>query len=151
MAEFRIVIGDPQTKRTLQKEVKGEAADSFIGMKLGSRFNGELVELSGYEFQITGGSNYAGFPMRSDIPGTGLHKILAISGVGIKNKKKYRAKKKKGLRTMKGMRQRKTVAGNTVYEKTAQINVKVVKHGSTPLFAEPAPAPEAKEGEQKAE
>jgi len=35
----------------------------------------------------------------------------------------------------KGMRLRRTVAGNTVYAKTTQLNLRVVKYGSTPLVA----------------
>ena len=143
MVEFKIVIGDKKGK-CVQKEIKDADAEHFLGMKIGDKVNGELLGLTGYEFEITGGSDAAGFPMRADVSGSARKKILAISGVGISNKKKYRDRKKKGLRVMEGMRQRKTVAGNTIYEKTAQINLKVLKEGKQPL-AEAAPA--AAEGE----
>ncbi len=149
MAEFKVVIGDKKGK-CVQKEVKDADAKHFIGLKIGDKVNGELLGLTGYEFEITGGSDNAGFPMRSDMPGSARKKILAISGVGIDNKKKYRDKKKKGLRVMEGMRQRKTVAGNTIYDGIAQINLKILKAGSQPLAE--APAAEApKEGEAPAE
>ena len=146
MAEFKLVIGDPKTGKTVQKEAKENAADAFLGLKIGQTVKGEVIDLTGYEFEITGGSDYAGFPMRKDVPGQQRKRILAVTGVGVNNKKKYRKPKKKGMRTMKGMRSRKMVAGNTVYERTAQINLKVLKAGKGPLVE--APAPEAKpEGE----
>ncbi len=147
MAEFKIVIGDKKGK-CVQKEVKDADAEHFMGLKIGDKVNGELLGLTGYEFEITGGSDNAGFPMRSDMPGSARKKILAISGVGVSNKKKYRCRKKKGMRVMEGMRQRKTVAGNTIYEQTAQINLKVLKAGSKPLVEAAPEAP--KEGEAEA-
>lgn len=146
MAQIKVVIGDPKAKQSLQKELKDDAAKPLLGMRIGDKVNGEILEFSGYEFEITGGSDFAGFPMRRDVPGVARKKILDVKGVGITNKKKYRKKKKKGLRTMKGMRQRVTMAGNTVYEKTAQVNVKVIKHGHEPL---PFVKKEAAEGEKK--
>ena len=149
MADIKVVIGDPKAKQSVQKELKDDAAKPLLGLRLGDKISGELLDLPGYEFEITGGSDFAGFPMRRDVPGITRKRILAVSGVGINNKKKYRKKKQKGLRTMKGMRQRKSMAGNTVYEKTAQVNMKVIKHGPTPLpFVVKAAAPE---GEKKAE
>jgi len=142
MAQFKAVFGLKDGK-SYQKEISGDDAKAFIGKKIGDVVKGEIIGLTGYEFQITGGSDTAGFPMRSDLPGPTLKKILAINGVGVTNKSKYLSKKKKGLRTMKGMRTRKTVAGNTIYEKTAQVNLKVVKEGKqslAPPAAEAAPA-----------
>ena len=149
MAEFKIVIGDKKGK-CVQKEMKDADAAHFLGLKIGDKVNGELLGLTGYEFEITGGSDSAGFPMRKDVAGSARKKILAISGVGIINKKKYRDVKKKGMRVMEGMRQRKTVAGNTIHEKTAQINLKVLVAGKQPLVEAAAPT-EKPEGEAPAE
>ena len=135
MAEFKVVISDPKSGKSIQKEVKETDAAPFIGLKIGDTVKGDSIGFSGYEFAITGGSDHAGFPMRSDVAGSQRKKILAVSGIGIDNKKKYRKKSKKGLRTMDGMRQRKTVAGNTIHEKTAQVNLKVLKLGKEDLFA----------------
>ncbi len=151
MAELKLVINDPKTGKAVQKELKDDAVQPFMGLKIGDKVNGELLDLTGYEFEITGGSDFAGFPMRKDVPGTARKRILAISGVGLNNKKKYRKKKKKGLRTMKGMRQRKTVAGNTVFDKTAQLNLKVIKAGKADLFAAPAPEGEVAPAEGEAQ
>lgn len=149
MAQIKIVIGDPKAKQSLQKELKDDAAKPLLGMRIGDKIAGEVLDFTGYEFEITGGSDFAGFPMRRDVPGITRKKILDVKSVGVKNKKKYRKKKKKGMRTMKGMRQRVTVAGNTVYDKTAQLNVKVIKHGSESLPFVKKEA--AAEGEKKAE
>jgi len=149
MVEFKIVIGSKDGK-CVQKEVKDDDAKHFVGLKIGDKVNGELLGLTGYEFEVTGGSDNAGFPMRKDIPGSARKKILAISGVGVNNKKKYRCRKKKGLRTMEGMRQRKTVAGNTIYDGTAQINLKVLKAGKQPLIEAPAPAEATAEAPKEA-
>ena len=143
MAEYKLVISDPKSGKSLQKEVKDNDAKHFQGLKLGETVKGELIDLPGYEFLITGGSDAAGFPMRRDASGAGRIKILAAGGVGVSNKKRKPNPKKKGWRTMKGMRRKKTVAGNTIHEKTAQINLKVTKAGSQPLFEDTKPEAEA--------
>ena len=116
--------------RTVQKEISDEKVDAMHGKKLGEKFEGDLIGFDGYEFEITGGSDFCGFPMRKDVEGTLRKKILAVSGIGLK-------KNNPGVRT------RKTVAGNVIYEKTAQINVKITKAGSEDLF----PAAEEKKAE----
>lgn len=146
MVEFKLVISDPKTGKSYQKEAKEDAATQFLGKKIGDRVKLDGAGLIGYEGEITGGSDAAGFPMRKDVPGSARKKILAVSGVGLTNKKKKPNPKKKGWRTMKGMRTKKTVAGNTVYEKTAQINLKIATYGREPLEK---PAETAPEGEAK--
>lgn len=147
MADVKIVINDPKTGKSYQRDAP---LKPFLGKRVGETVKGELLDMTGYEFLITGGSDASGFPMRRDILLAGKTQVLEVCGVGVRNKKKYRKKKKKGLRTMAGMRQRVTVAGNTVYDKTAQLNMKVVKAGNVPL-EKPAdaqgmqqPAPETK-------
>lgn len=138
MAQIKLNIGDPKSKKTLSKEVKDQDAERFFGKKIGDKISGELIELPGYEFEITGGSDFAGFPMRRDVSGTQRKKVLIVSGVGIRKNRK-------------GRRARITVAGNTVFDKTAQVNLKVVKSGKTPLFEEEKPAEEAPKEEAKKE
>ena len=106
-----------------------------MGLKIGDNVKGEVLNLAGYEFQITGGSDFAGFPMRSDVPGILRKKVYAVSGIGLKKKEK-------------GLKQRKTVAGNIIYDKTAQVNLKVVKEGKGPL-GEDKPKEEKAEEEAK--
>jgi small subunit ribosomal protein S6e len=153
MAEFKLVIGTKDGK-CVQKEVKETDADIFLNKKIGDKISGDACGLAGYEFEITGGSDHCGFPMRRDVSGLGRKRILAVAGIGLLNKKKKRGRDQKGKRTMKGMRSRKTVCGNTIHANTAQINLKVLKEGKAPLAAKEekkeekaAPA----EGEKKAE
>ncbi|MBW2969141.1 30S ribosomal protein S6e, partial [Candidatus Woesearchaeota archaeon] len=103
----------------------------------GETIKGELLGLTGYEFEITGGSDHAGFPMRKDIQGTGRKRILSVQGIGLKKRRK-------------GQRQRKTVCGNTIHTKTSQINIKITKEGKTPL-EEPKKETQEKETEKKTE
>ncbi len=123
MVEFKVVISDPKTGLSVQKEVKEPAAKAFLGLKMGDAVKGEVIDLQGYDFEITGGSDFCGFPMRKDVMGVGRKKILAYVGVGVKKQEK-------------GMLQRKTVCGNTIHAKIVQVNLKANKIGSTDIFAE---------------
>lgn len=138
MVEFKVVIANSKTGRCVQKEVKDENATAFLGKKVGEVIRGELLDLTGYEFKITGGSDYCGFPMRADVDGLGRKKILAVSGVGIHPLKKKR-RKNKSYQSYPGTRQRRTVCGNTIHDKIVQINLAVMKQGAVSLGDE-APA-----------
>ncbi|MBW2973600.1 30S ribosomal protein S6e [Candidatus Woesearchaeota archaeon] len=127
MVGFKVVIGTKDGK-CVQKEVSEEDSKNLMGKKIGEAIKGEILGLTGYEFEITGGTDYAGFPMRKDIAGMGRKRILAVSGIGLKKK-------------AKGIRKRKTVCGNTIHAKISQINLKVLKEGKEKLAAAP------KEGE----
>ena len=127
MAEYKLVLADPKTGKSYQKEAKDDVAKSFLGKKIGDTIKGEVIEMTGYEFQITGGSDYCGFPMRGDFPGVGRKRLLLAGGIGYKSKEK-------------GIRRRKTICGNTIFEKTAQISLKITKYGKEPL-EKPAEAP----------
>jgi len=129
MAEFKIVLSDPKTGKSKQIVVKDADAAHFLGKKIGEDVKGELLELPGYEFKITGGSDFAGFPMRWDVEGFARKRIFTAKSLGVKVDRK-------------GMKVKKTVAGNTIHEKTAQINMKVTKAGSKPLIEKEAPAKE---------
>lgn len=144
MATFKIVIADGKNGKCYQKELKDNSADFLLGKRIGDKIKGEGIDLTGYEFEITGGSDNCGIPMRKDVDGTGRKKILAVEGIGIAIKSTL--SKKKVRHKFKGARQRKTVCGNTIHENTSQINLKILKYGKEPLAAEPA-----KEGEKKKE
>ncbi|MBR9675740.1 30S ribosomal protein S6e [Candidatus Woesearchaeota archaeon] len=126
MVEFKLNISNPKTGRTKQIVLSDEQSKALFNKKIGDVFKGETVDLTGYEFMISGGSDASGFPMRGDVSGVAKKKILTVGGVGVKKKRR-------------GQRQRKTVAGNTVFEKTAQVNVKIVKVGKKDLFTEETP------------
>ena len=130
MVSFKLCISDPSTGKTFQKEVKDSMARTFVGMNLGENVKGDGFELGGYEFQITGGSDYCGFPMRRGILGL-RKKIVIMGGVGFKG-------------AQKGIKKRKTVCGHKIYEQISQVNLKVVKAGPKKL-AEIFGVPDSKE------
>ncbi len=150
MPSYKLVISDPKTGLTVQREVKDPEAKAFMGKKIGDALKGDAFGLAGYEFMVTGGSDYCGFPMRKDVSGIARKRILAVSGVGVK---------KHG----KGVKQRKTVCGNVIYAKTVQINLRADKLGKDNIFAEvesklkekkgkkEKPAKEEKKAEEKKE
>tara|TARA_Y100000034_G_C6859659_1_gene391091 strand:- start:809 stop:1258 length:450 start_codon:yes stop_codon:yes gene_type:complete len=134
MAEFKIVINDPKSGKSKQIEAKEDQAKPFLDLKIGDNVKGEVIDMQGYEFELRGGSDHCGFPMRKGI-NLNRKKILTKGGVGFKNFEK-------------GLRKRKTVCGEKVHENIKQLNLKVIKYGATPLFEEkPVEAEEKKDGE----
>ncbi len=127
MADFKLVISDPKTGKSYQKELKEPDSNVFVGRKIGEQVKGDDFGLAEYEFVITGGSDYCGFPMRNDVTGSGRKRLLAVSGIGVK-------------KIGKGMRHKKTVCGNTIHPRISQVNLKILKEGKIKL------APEVKEG-----
>ena len=131
MTEFKLTIADPKTGKCVQKTVEGDAAKNFVGLKIGDTVKGETIDLTGYEFLITGGSDFCGFPMRKGIAGA-RKRVLIGKGVGFRGGKK-------------GIRRRNTVCGEAINDNVVQINLKITKMGKAKL------AEEKKEGEAKAE
>jgi len=120
MAGMKAVIG-LKDGRSVQKEIAEADTKQLLGKKVNDVIKGELFGLTGYEFKITGGSDYCGFPMRADVPGAARRRILAVEGIGLKKE-------------AKGIRIRKTVCGNTIHPKMVQVNLKVVKEGAEQLL-----------------
>ena len=113
MAEFKVVIADPETGETFQREVDGQDANRFLGRELGDEIDGDAVGLSGYTIELTGGSDETGRPMRADVSGTRLKELLLEGGVGFKPSRD-------------GERKRITVRGREIDDDVAQINASVV-------------------------
>jgi small subunit ribosomal protein S6e len=132
MVDFKLTIANPKTGKCVQKELKDPNSGNLIGKKIGEKIDGKTVGLEGYEFELTGGSDFCGFPMRKDVANVIRKRILAVEGVGIKKK-------------AKGIKQRKTVCGNAIHEKIVQVNLKILKEGTEKLFEE-----KAKESKDKA-
>ena len=114
MAEFQVVVADPDTGATYQRSVDGQDANRFLGLSLGDEVDGGAVGLDGFTLEITGGSDETGRPMREDVPGTNLKELLLEGGVGYKQRKK-------------GERKRVTVRGAEVAGDVAQVNVSIVE------------------------
>jgi small subunit ribosomal protein S6e len=99
-----------------------EHGEALSGKNVGDKINGKELkhELEGYELEITGGSDIAGFPLSKDVEGIGLKGVLLTKGWGMHD-------------TRKGVRLRKTVRGKTISETSVQINMRIIKHGHKKL------------------
>lgn len=105
------------------KAWKVETESEFlVGKSVGDKIQGKEIkpELEGYEFQITGGSDMAGFPLAKEVPGLALKSLLLTKGFGMRDNEE-------------GVRRRKTVRGNTISAAVSQINLNVVKQGAKSL------------------
>ncbi len=115
MANFKIVLSDPKSRKAYQKEVEQKAA-GLLGKKIGETIDGGALGLAGYKIELTGGSDKDGFPMRRDVDGAAKKKILLSSGPGFHP-------------DWPGKRKRKSIRGNMVSEAITQVNAKVVQAG----------------------
>ena len=100
---FKLNISEKSGK-TWKLETESEA---FLEKALGDKIEGKEItpDLSGYEFEITGASDTAGFPAFKEVEGIGLGKLLLGYGKGMH--KKPKGLKKNGTKP-EGLRLRKT-------------------------------------------
>jgi small subunit ribosomal protein S6e len=117
MASFQVVVSDPETGNTYQREAADQSANRFIGRGLGQEVDGGAIGLDDYTLELTGASDDAGRPLRPDVDGPNLTEVLLEGGVGYKPKRD-------------GERKRVTVRGREISEAVAQINAKIVETGS---------------------
>lgn len=120
-------------------------SETLIGKKIGDKIQGSEIsaDLAGYELEITGASDMAGFPHKKDAEGPQLRGVLLTKGWGMH--KKPRREGKKPVQTSKGLRLKKSVRGKELSDKTIQINLRVEKEGSKTLatiFPDQNKAPE---------
>ena len=113
MADFTVVVADPEDGSTYQIDVDGQDANRFVGRDIGEEVDGGAVGLDGYTLEITGGSDETGRPMRENVPGSDIKQLLLDGGVGFEPSRD-------------GERKRITVRGRKVSDETAQINAKVI-------------------------
>lgn len=116
MAEFTVAVADPDSGTTHQIDVADQDATRFIGKDIGEEVDGSAVGLPDYTLALTGGSDNAGRPMRSDVRGANLKEVLLEGGTGYKPSRD-------------GERKRVTVRGREVSDDTRQINAKIVGRG----------------------
>lgn len=116
MAEFEVVISEPNDGMSYQRKVDGQHANRLIGKKIGEEVDGIFVGLPGYKLEVTGGSDIDGFPMKQSIPGTGRKKVIGTEGVGFQSQSG-------------GVKKKKSMRGNTVSDQINQVNLKVVESG----------------------
>jgi small subunit ribosomal protein S6e len=116
MATFQVVVSDPESGRSFQREIDGQDANRFISREIGDEVDGGAVGLDGYTVEIRGGSDAAGRPMRDDVDGSALKDILLTGGPGFNP-------------STDGERKRVTVRGKEVSDDTAQLNVSITERG----------------------
>jgi small subunit ribosomal protein S6e len=94
--------------------------EDLVGVLIGDKIKGEQIssELEGYELELKGTSDKAGFPGFAEHKGPNLRKVLLKRGKGMKDKRE-------------GVRIRKTLRGNEVSLDTVQLNLLVSKEGKT--------------------
>jgi len=141
MPNFQFIVSNPATRKAYKIEVDQTKATGIIGKIIGEKFNGDILGLSGYEVQITGGTDKDGFPMHPQVHGPGRKSIVLSHQPGFHPK-------------IKGQRKRKMVRGNTLSADIIQINCKIVKAGTKPieqLFAKEEAAKEKVEEKPKEE
>jgi small subunit ribosomal protein S6e len=120
MADFRLIISDPNKKSTYKMDVSGTQASKLVGLSIGDSLSGEAIGLNDYTLLVTGGSDKDGVAMRRDLPGTIRKRLLLTGGVG------YHPKKV-------GIRKRKSIRGRVISAETGQVNLVVEKAGAKPL------------------
>ncbi|MBU0959020.1 MAG: 30S ribosomal protein S6e [Nanoarchaeota archaeon] len=141
---FKINISNKEGK-TYKIELESEA---LVGKETGDKIDGKeiLPALEGYELEITGASDKAGFASMPDIEGIALKKVLLTYGKNMKKRPKHEGKHTRSNNRPKGLRLRKTVRGRVISPAIVQINMKVVKEGSKPIaqaFPDQNKTPEA--------
>ena len=144
---FKINISEKSGK-TFHLESDSE---ELIGKELHDKISGKeiLGDLEGYEFEITGTSDKAGFTSLKEVEGIGLNRVLLSYEKAMKKRPKKEGKIKRSKNKPKGLRLRKTVRGKVISTEIVQINLKVLNKGNKNLaevFSE-----QNKEKETKAE
>ncbi|MCK4736081.1 MAG: 30S ribosomal protein S6e [Methanophagales archaeon] len=118
---MQVVISDSKVGKAYKVEGKDtEVSTLFVGKRVGDVVDGDVIGLSGYALEITGGSDKAGVPMRKDVTGVSRRRILITSPPGYKPKEN-------------GKRRRKTVRGHEISTEISQINVKITEYGRQPI------------------
>ena len=128
---FKINISEKSGK-TFHLEADAEA---MTEKELHLKVQGKEIspDLDGYEFEITGASDKAGFTAMANVEGVGLKKVLLKYGKAMKKKPKKEGKKKLSRNKPKGLRLKKTVRGKVISNAISQINLKVLKQGNKKL------------------
>ena len=138
MAEFKLVLSRKDGK-SFQKVVKDDQAQIFLKKSIKDKIDGKGIGMEGYEFEISGGSDKCGFPMRKGILQVRQRITLEGNTVGFSGKNRNK-------KAQKGLKKKRTVCGERVNAKIVQINLRILKEGKEKL-GEEAPKEEKKEGE----
>ena len=145
---FKINISEKSGK-TYKLESESE---ELVGKALHDKVQGKeiLLGLEGYELEITGASDKAGFTAMENVEGVGLKKVLLTYGKAMHKRPRKEGKKKVSNPKPKGLRMRKTVRGKVISQDIIQINLKILKEGAKKL-SEIFPEQNKKEASSKEE
>jgi len=110
-------------------------SDEIIGKELHDKISGRDIspDFEGYEFEITGTSDNAGFTSLKKVEGVELKRVLLSYEKGMKKRPRREGKKKRSKNKPKGLRLRKTVRGRIISPDIVQINLKVLNEGNKKL------------------
>jgi small subunit ribosomal protein S6e len=114
LPKFKLIVSDTKTGKSQTLEIEDAKAQVMIGRKIGETVDGSTIDMKGRKFQITGGSDKDGFPMRGSIHGGIRIAAILTDTPGFHS----------GSR---GERKRKMVRGDTITEDIYQINMKTLK------------------------
>lgn len=128
---FKINISEKSGK-TFHFETDSE---ELIGKELHDKIPGNeiLSDLEGYEFEITGTSDKAGFTSLKEVEGVGLKRVLLSYEKAMKKRPKKEGKRKRSKNKPKGLRLRKTVRGKVISPEIVQVNLKILNEGNKKL------------------
>ena len=117
MAIFKVIVSDKHGK-SISRELKDKEAQPLLGSRIGDLVDSSILGISNGKFQVTGGSDKSGTPMRKDVHGGVKKYILLSKGTGMRS-------------DWEGIRKRKLIRGNIVTEEIYQLNCLLVE-GSMP-------------------
>ena len=117
MAIFKVIVSDKHGK-SISSELKDKEAQPLLGSRIGDLVDSSILGMSNGKFQVTGGSDKSGTPMRKDVHGGVKKYILLSKGTGMRSNRE-------------GIRKRKLIRGNIVTEEIYQLNCLLVE-GSMP-------------------
>lgn len=107
-------IGEVFRAPAFQIRISGSAASRFTNLKIGDKIDGKIIGFPNLTLEIRGGSDLAGFPMRSDVDGPVKKYLLLSEGPGFRPREE-------------GERRRKLVRGNTISSEIVQINTIIIR------------------------
>ena len=128
---FKINMSE-KSGRTFHIELE---SDELMGKELHDKISGKDLshDFEGYEFEITGTSDKAGFTSLKEVEGVGLKRVLLSYEKGMKKRPRKEGKRKRSKNKPKGLRLRKTVRGRVISPDIVQINLKVLNEGNKKL------------------
>lgn len=116
MPKVSLILADPKTGTSKAFEVEGAKLQTLVGRSIGDVMDGNFLGIQG-KLVITGGSDVNGVPMRADIHGGGVRRVLMSTGLGFHPAKE-------------GERRRKLIRGRMISSDIVQVNCALQKEAA---------------------